>query len=65
MPNREGPTLFVPDPFYVCGGCIYLRAEGTNYVCRNLMSPFVLIGLIDETPAWCPLLPKGPLPEGE
>lgn len=47
MPEREGPKLIVPDPYYVCEGC-----------------PFVLIGMNDETPAWCPLLPKsGPLPE--
>lgn len=49
MPEREGPKLIVPDPYYVCEGC-----------------PFVLIGMNDETPAWCPLLPKsGPLPEGK
>lgn len=58
MPDREGPTLVTPDPYYVCKGCPHLRIDRNNYVCGNPKSPFVLIGMTDDMPGWCPLLPR-------
>ena len=63
MPDRDGPKLVTPEPYYTCEGCPMLHKEHNGWgfpllTCvaganpRRISSRSVIV-----TPEWCPLLP--------
>lgn len=62
MPDREGPVLVTPEPYYNCIGCKHLKV-GSMYPralakCLATNGVSMLLDDYPRTPAWCPLLPK-------
>jgi len=61
MPDREGPTLVTPEPFYTCDGCKYLAEKKRltsifNRYCNHVDGDAPICCGHAQTPDWCPLL---------